>query len=74
MPGIPPSVNKQITAISPLSLPIIFKDSKSEDNRTTLSIDAGQLASYDVERIQELKDLSEVCYLGIMGFLRWLEK
>lgn len=71
MPGILPSVNKQITAISPLSLPIIFKDSKSEDNRTTLSIDAGQLASYDVERIQELKNLSEVCYLGIMGFLRW---
>ena len=70
MPAIPSSVNKQITAISPLSLPIIFKYSKSEDNRTTLSIDAGQLASYNVERIQELKDLSEVCYLGIMGFLR----
>lgn len=71
MPGLPASVNKQITTMSPLSLPIIFKGGRSEDNRITLSLNADQLGSYDMERIQKLKELSEVCYLATTGFLLW---
>ncbi|MEH2940802.1 hypothetical protein [Lawsonibacter sp. JLR.KK007] len=71
LPGLPPSVSKQITSMSPLSLPILFKGGKAEDNRSTLALDADQLGSCNLEKLEELKKLSQACYLGIMIFLQW---